>query len=159
LPITISLNYKLSLASILANPFAKFYLRFWYSYQGVDRYQDLEIDMLLNSFLPAIFGFCFFGIAYFGDDSGDDWVSATATLTTLISYVIRYDMYFHVKDLTGDVYFDNISVVHSGQNWARDPYCLDILQGFTRAFYQIPAHWAVITLPEGAQYDSIYRDF
>jgi hypothetical protein len=28
LPITISLNYKLSLASILANPFAKFYLRF-----------------------------------------------------------------------------------------------------------------------------------
>jgi hypothetical protein len=76
----------------------------------------LEVDLFLNSFLASIFGFCFFGTTYFGDESGDDWVSASATLTTLISYVIRYDMYFELKDLTGDVYFDNISVVHSGQN-------------------------------------------
>jgi hypothetical protein len=159
LPITISFNFKLDITSILSNSLAKLYARFWYSYQGVDRYEDLPIDMLLEFHLPALFGSFFLGVAYFGDESGDDWINATATLTTLVSYVIRYDMYFELKDLTGDVFFDNISVVHSGQNWIRDPYCLDILQGFTRAFYQIPAHWAVVTLPEGAQYDSIYRDF
>jgi len=57
------------------------------------------------------------------------------------------------------LYFDNIIVEHTGQNWARDPFCNNVAQTFTRGFYQIPKHWAAVILPEGSWYDSIYRDF
>jgi len=85
-----------------------------------------------------------------------DWKNAETTLTTLLGYVIRYDLYIHLYNLQGDLYVDNIKVEHSGQNWARDPWCKDINQGFTRAFYQIPKHWAGVIVPDGAIYDSIY---
>jgi hypothetical protein len=137
LPITISLNYKSELTESSSPSYAKFYARFWHSYQGVDRYTDLEIPL----------------------DYSSGWKNATATLTTLIGYVIRYDLYFDLHGLQGDLYFDNIVIEHSGQNWARDPFCKDVNQGFTRAFYQIPKHWAAVTLPDGSQYDSIYKDF
>jgi len=137
LPCKISLNYSSNLSSQGAGSFAKFYARFWYSYQGRNLYKDLEIPLDLVS----------------------DWKNAEATLSVLISYVVRVDLYFHLYNLHGDLYCDNIKLEHSGQNWARDPFCKDILQGFTRAFYQIPKHWAAVTLPVGAHYDSIYKDF
>ena len=137
LPVTISLNYHSDLVTDGAAPSAKFYARFWHSYQGADLYEDLEISLDLVA----------------------DWKAATATLTTLSGYVIRYDLYIHLHDLTGDLFIDNVSVLHSGQNWARDPFCSDINQGFTRAFYQIPKHWAGVIVPAGASYESVYQDF
>jgi len=137
LPVKISLNYSSNLVETASGSFAKFYARFWHSYQGADQYTDLEIPLDLVA----------------------DWKNDTAELTESLGYVIRYDLYFHLYNLTGDLYFDNVKVEHSGQNWARDPFCKDILQGFTRAFYQIPKHWAAIILPEGSIYDSVYKDF
>ena len=137
LPVTISLNYKSELATSNGENFAKLYARFWHSYQGADLYEDLEIPL----------------------DYAADWKYAEATLTELLGYVIRYDLYLHLKGLTGDLYIDNIKVEHSAQNWVRDPFCKDINQGFTRAFYQVPKHWAGVIVPDGAWYDSIYKDF
>jgi len=137
LPVKISLNYSSNLVETAAGSFAKFYARFWHSYQGADLYEDLEIPL---DYITA-------------------WKNAEATLTTLSGYVIRYDLYLHLKNLRGDLYFDNVEIEHSSQNWARDPFCKDINQGFTRAFYQIPKHWAGVTVPNGAIYDSIYKDF
>lgn len=137
LPVKISLNYRSELSVAGSPNFAKFYVRFWHSYQGADQYTDLEIPL----------------------DYSVDWKRAEAELTTLIGYVIRYDMYIWLKGLTGDFYFDNVKVEHSGQNWARDPNCKDINQGFTRAFYQIPKHWAGVIAPAGASYESVYKDF
>lgn len=137
LPLTIGLNYRSELSPVSDNYFAKFYARFWHSYQGKDLFTDLVIPL----------------------DISCDWKHAEATITELASYVIRYDLYFWLKGLQGDLYFDNIKVVHSGQNWARDPWCDNIRQTFTRAFYQIPKHWAGVILPEGTYYDSIYKDF
>jgi hypothetical protein len=137
LPVTISLNYKSELVPSNGENFAKFYARFWHSYQGADLYTDLEIPLV----------------------SYANWVNATATLTTLSGYVVGYDLYIHLKGLTGDLFIDNVEVTHSSQNWARDKYCDDINQGFTRAFYQIPKHWAAVTLPVGASYESVYQDF
>lgn len=136
-PVTISLNYKSDLAPANGENFAKFYATFWYSYQGADQYVNLEIPL----------------------DYSAVWKNAFATLTTLPGYVIGYDLYFWLKGLQGDLYFDNVKVEHSGQNWVRDPFCQDVNQGFTRAFYQIPKHWAAVILPPGAIYDSIYKDF
>jgi hypothetical protein len=137
LPFTISLNYSSNLVETAAGSFAKFYIRVWHSYQGADLYEELEIPL----------------------DYVTDWKNGTATLTTLLSYVIRYDIYFHLKNLRGDLYFDNVSVSHSSQNWVRDPFCKDINQGFTRAFYQIPKNWAGVIIPTGAMLDSVYKDF
>ena len=137
LPLILTLNYSSNLSASGANPSAKFYADVWSSYQGVDIHTLLEIPLDLVA----------------------DWKTATATLTNVIGYVVGYTLYFELHDLTGDLYFDNIKAEHSGQNWVRDPFCKDILQGFTRAFYQIPQHWAAITLPAGATYDTIYKDF
>jgi len=137
LPVKISLNYRAELTDLGSGSFAKFYARFWHSYQGADQYTDLEIPLDYNT----------------------DWKHTEATLTELLGYVIRYDLYIHLYNLTGDLFIDNVKVEHSGQNWCRDTYCKDINQGFTRAFYQIPKHWAGVIVPEGAWYESIYKDF
>jgi len=137
LPVKISLNYSSNLIETASGSFAKFFARFWHSYQGADKYTELEIPL----------------------DYFTNWKNAEAELTNLIGYVIRYDLYIHLYNLRGDLYFDNIKAEHSGQNWARDTFCKDINQGFTRAFYQIPKHWAGVVVPNGAIYDSIYKDF
>lgn len=116
---------------------AKIYCRFWHSYQGADRYSELCIDL----------------------DYISDWKNASVTLTELIGYVIRYDIYAHLKGLHGNIYFDNIKVKHNDQNWVRDTNCKDIDQGFTRAFYQVPKHWFATIIQDGTWFGSIYKDF
>ena len=155
----ISLNYRAELVAAGPNPSAKFYARFWHSYQGADQYSDFIIPLDLDTKTGPDNGWkhveatiSLFGVGPFGDTS-------FASESELLGYYIRYDLYFHLKDLTGDFYFDNIEVVHSSQNWARDKYCNDINQGFTKAFYQIPKHWAAVILPTGASFESTYKDF
>lgn len=137
LPLVLSLDYKSNLVSTGAGSFAKFYAEVWYSYQGVNRSEILEISL----------------------DAIADWKSATATLSSLLSFSVGYTLYFHIYKMTGELYIDNVKATHSGQNWVRDTYCEDILQTFTKAFYQIPDHWAPEILPSGAEYDSVYENF
>jgi hypothetical protein len=159
LPLVLSLNYKSNLILNNAKPaiygdklygdvmygdeqgffdaVAKFYADVWYSYQGKNLIKTLEIPFDLVS----------------------DWKNAIATLTTLPSIIIGYTLYIHLYKMTGELYIDNVKATHTGQNWVRDTYCDDIYQTFSRAFYQIPDHWAPVTLPSGAEYDSVYEDF
>jgi hypothetical protein len=137
LPLVISLNYKSNLVSTGAGSFAKFYADVWYSYQGVNRIKTVEISLDLIA----------------------DWKNATATLSSVESIVIGYTLYFHLYKMTGTLYIDNVKATHNGQNWVRDTYCDDIYQTFSKAFYQIPDHWAPVTLPQGAEYDTVYEDF
>ena len=137
LPVTISLNYRAELTEVTPPSFAKLYARFWHSYQGQDIFTDLEIDL----------------------DYITDWKNAEATLTSLIGYVVGYDLYIHLSNLRGTLYIDNVKSEHSGQNWVRDPFCRDINQGFTRAFYQIPKNWAAVISPAGTFFESFYIDW
>jgi len=136
-PVKIGLNYKSELESVGSPNFAKFYIKFWHSYQGADRFSEFSIPL----------------------DYVSDWKYAEIIINSVIGYFVRYDLYFHLKGLHGDLYFDNIKIYHTAQNWARDPFCKNVSQTFTRGFYQIPKHWAPVVLPEGAWYDSIYKDF
>jgi len=136
-PFTLSLNYSSNLVAEGPDPYAKIYAEFWYSYQGANLYYNLEIP------LDLITG----------------WKTANATLSDLTSYCVRYDLHIHLHDLRGDLYFDNVSAYHSAQNWTRDAFCKDIDQSFTRNYYQIPKHWAAQILTEGADFESIYKDF
>lgn len=134
LPLALSINYKSNLTSQGAGSFAKFYANIWHSYQGADLITPVTIDFDLVS----------------------DWKNAVASVSSLLGYVVGYDLFIHLYNLRGDLFFDNIKATHSGQNWVRDPFCKDIEQAFTRAFYQVPKHWVAVTLPEGSDFDSIY---
>ncbi len=137
LPLEIGISYKSELQTTKENPEACLFADVWYSYQGVDHVERLQIDFDLES----------------------NWKRETKSLESTIGHVIGYNLFFLFKNLTGRIYFDNIKASHSGQNWVRDPACRSITDIFPRAFYQVPAHWFVIEKTEGAKYDSVYRDF
>jgi len=137
LPLILSINYSDNLVECGVDPYVVFYAKIWYSYQGQNLYEILQIPL----------------------EWAVSWRTVTQTLSNLTSIVIGYDLYIHLHDLRGDLYFDNIKVTHSGQNWARDPFCKDINQGFTRNFYQIPKHWAAIIASEGVIFETVYKDF
>lgn len=121
----------------VSDAFSKFYADVWYSYQGKNLHSFLEIPLV----------------------PGSDWINALATLSSLETIVVGYTLYFHLYKMVGDLYIDNVKATHSGQNWVRDTYCEDLYQTFSKAFYQIPDHWAPVILPSGAEYDSVYEDF
>ena len=137
LPLKISLNYRAELEEVASPSFAKFYAKVWHSYQGSDIFTFLEIPF----------------------DYVDDWKNAEETLTSLAGYVIGYELYIELSNIRGTLYIDNVKTEHSGQNWARDPFCKDINQGFTRAFYQVSKHWTGVDVPDGAWFESFYIDW
>jgi len=180
LPVELSISYKSDLTEVGSGAFARYYLRLWQSYQGVDIYSDYFIDLDLstdwkreNYSVTALLGRKEFGAIVIGDtffgaqgDIASDVAFGTYKFgagyygeeNTFLGLAIGYDLFIHLYNLQGDFYFDNIEVTHSGQNWARDPFCKDINQGFTLAFYQVPKHWVAEILPDGAEYNSIYID-
>lgn len=137
LPLEISLNYKSNLTAQGAGAFAKFYAHVHYLYQGLDLYTDVVCDLDLVS----------------------DWKNTIATLASVVSKAVGYDLYIHLFNVRGDLYVDNISALHNAINWCRDPFCKDINQGFTSAFYQVPKHWTGLIAPVGTEFESVYKDF
>lgn len=134
LPLALSINYKSNLISTGAGSFCKFYATVRHFYQG----RDIDTDFALN--IPLVGG----------------WATLTDSLSVVLGEVVGYTLFIHLYKVTGTLLFDNPKAEHSGQNWVRDPYCKDISQIFTRAYYQVPKNWAPITLPAGTDYDSIY---
>lgn len=134
LPFQIGLSYKSNLVKTQADGYAKFYAIVRRLYQGNNLDQVLEIDLDLIA----------------------DWKTVTATLSYILGQYTSYNLYFHLYHLTGTLLVDNIKAIHNSANWARDPSCQDIHQDFTRAFYQVPAHWSAITIPDGSFFESVY---
>jgi len=158
LPLKIGLNYKADLTSQGAGAFARLYGEIWSIYQGLDIKTQFYIDLDFDTANFAAFGFAEIGSWEFGNFGVDDWASVEATCDFVHGSAIGYDLFIHLYNLRGNLYIDNVVSDHAAQNWARDPYCLDINQAFTKAFYQIPKHWAVVILPNGAGYDSVYPE-
>ena len=69
-----------------------------------------------------------------------------------------YTAFIELEDVRGTLLFDNIEIIHTGQNWARDPFCNSIQTSFTKAFYQIPRNWAPQEITSGAYYRSVYEN-
>jgi hypothetical protein len=134
LPFQIGLSYKSDLVKTQSDGFAKFYAIVRRLYQGNNLSQVLEINLDLQA----------------------DWKTVTNTLSFILGQYTSYSLYFHLYHLTGTLLVDNIKAVHSSQNWVRDPSCQDIHQDFTRAFYQVPAHWSALIIPDGSFFESVY---
>lgn len=134
LPLELSLSWKTTLTSAGANPRARAFVVVYSHYQGRDMETVLELP---------------FGLS-------DEWQRDSVTLSQVIGRVKGYTVFIEASDVVGEIFFDNLSLVHSGQNWARDPYCYNVASTYTKAFFQIPKHWVTINVPEGAFYDSFY---
>lgn len=134
LPLKITISYKSDLVSTGGGSFARLYASIRHLYQG----QNLNHDEIIEIPLSAA------------------WAKQDTTISSLLGTVASYSLYLHLYKVTGTLLIDNVKAEHSGSNWVRDTYCKKIEQDFTRGFYQVPKHWAPITLPVGTDYESIY---
>lgn len=134
LPIDVAISYKSSLTALGADSFAKFYALVYSHYQGRIIETPCEVNFSLSS----------------------GWTRDSASLDAVIGRVRGYTAFVEIFNCTGDLWIDNIEINHSAQNWCRDPYCNDIDQGFTKAFFQVPKHWNAVDIPDGAFFGSVY---
>jgi len=136
IPFQIGISYRCDLTPTGATQYIKYYAIVQSSYQGVDRENVIEINLINDG----------------------AWHIATATLSATLGYIIGYTLYMHIFGYTGDVYFDQVKAIHGAVNYARDKNCYDINVTFTHQYYQIPKNWVAIEMPVGALYDSDYVD-
>ena len=136
LPFKITINYKSNLVSTGEGSFARFYASIRHLYQGENLNHDLIINIPFQS----------------------QWWKDEAEITELLGFPISYNLYIHLYKVRGTLLIDLVKAEHSGSNWVRDTYCKKIEQDFTRGFYQVPKHWAPITMPAGSDYESIYHE-
>lgn len=134
LPLKLTISYKSNLVSTGGGSFARFYASIRHLYQGQNLNHDEIIEIPLQT----------------------NWAKQDTTISALAGIVASYNLYIHLYKVTGELWIDLVKAEHSGSNWVRDPYCKKIEQDFTRGFYQVPKHWAPITLPTGSDYESIY---
>jgi len=136
LPFSLSINYRAVLESDGPSPVARFYAEVYSLYQGRTIVNIVEIPFTLDQ----------------------EWVTATSSLSVVKGQAIGYNLFIEFSDVSGELFFDHVEANHSAQNWARDPFCTNIRSQFTKAFFQIPRHWAPVLMPEGADYNSVYYD-
>jgi len=134
LPLSLAINYKSDLISTGAGSFAHFFASVRHLYQGQNLNHDLEINIPLSS----------------------AWATQNVVLSDVTGLAVSYNLYIHLYKVTGTLLIDNVKAEHSGSNWARDTFCQNINQDFTRGFNQILKHWSPVTLPTGASYLSVY---
>jgi len=136
MPVGIAISYKSDLASAGTDPRARFYVIIYSSYQGRD----------IETFLEIPFNFV------------QDWERLTASISGTIGLFRGYTAFIELQDVRGTLLFDNIDIIHTTQNWARDPYCNSIQTSFTKAFYQIPKNWSAENISDGSFYRSVYHE-
>jgi hypothetical protein len=134
LPLTLTINYKSNLTAVEGGYSARYYAIVYSLYQGQTFENICEIQFDLIS----------------------DWKTATVTMTKGLGQIRGYALFMEFDGVRGDVWFDNVKAIHSGQNWCRDTYCNNIKQSFTKQFFQVPAHWVALDLPSGSYYNSEY---
>lgn len=135
-PFQLYISYKSILTNTSANYKARIYIEFLSNYQGRDIYTQKEINF----------------------DLATDWKNANIIVNDIFGVLRGYTLYIDFLNVTGVFYFDNVKLYHSGKQWVRDPYCNDIHQDFTKAFYQVSKHWVGEVVPDGANFESVYLD-
>lgn len=134
LPLAITVSWSTELTAAGANPSARFFCVLYSSYQGRTLQTEVEIP---------------FGLT-------DSWSRSTATIYDVPGLLRGYSAFVEVIDARGTLYFDAPILLHTGENWARDPRCDNIGQGFTKAFYQVARSWIAEDPVEGTDYGSWY---
>lgn len=135
LPLSIGISFKTDLTAVNSDWRARFFCVIYSSYQGLTIETPVEIP---------------FGLS-------DDWNRQTASISGVLGPVRGYSAFIELYNVRGNLYFDNVDISHSGENWARDPFCNNISLAFTRAFFQVAKHWIATNPNEGADFGSVYN--
>lgn len=136
LPLILTISYKSELTAIDGDARARFYCVVYSSYQG----RTIETEISLN-----------FSLSH-------GWDRISTTLSSVIGPIRGYSAFIEVYNATGNLYFDNVSIEHGSQNWARDADCNNISQSFTKAFFQVAKHWVAVNPSDGSDFGSVYFD-
>lgn len=134
LPLALQIRYKSDLSATGPTQSARFYAQVWTSYQGQDIYTDVDVTLSPST----------------------DWTLGTANLAGARGILVGYTLFLEIIGYTGELLFDNISAVHGGTNWARDPRCDDVNKEFKKAFAVVPPFWIPVSLPSGASFVSAF---
>lgn len=134
LPLLLAIRYKSNLTPTGPTQRARYYADVWTSYQARDIHSEYSVHF----------------------DASSDWQLDSVSVSTLPGIILGYTLYLEIVGYTGTLLFDNISAVHGGTNWARDPRCDDVEKVFTKAFAAIPPFWVPVSLPAGASFVSDY---
>lgn len=119
LPLKIGLSYLVEGEPDGPAPEAVFYVKIFSHYQGRDIETIERIDLAPSA----------------------NWGRIEKTVTSVLGEARSYELSFYLKDVKGNLYFDNILAEHAGQNWARDWQCDNIEQQFTRVWQQVAKNW------------------
>lgn len=134
LPLEIAISWHTDLTALGGDARARFFVVIYSSYQGQTLETILEIP---------------FGMS-------DDWQRASASISSVKGLIRGYSAFIEVFNARGNLYFDDVSISHNTQNWARDAQCLNISQAFTKAFFQVAKHWFATNISDGADFGSFY---
>lgn len=136
LPFQIGLNYKVVIDELGSDPKAQFFAKVISHYQGRDIENIILIDLQF----------------------GENWQYATESLNACIGVVRSYELFFYLKNIKGNIFFDNIQAVHNAQNWCRDWQCDNIEQNYTKSWQQIAKAWEIVIDSPNAYHASGYLD-
>lgn len=122
-PASFEINFKTSLESVGENPHAR--LRFIWTryYMG----QNIESTEIID--LPLVSGW----------DRRKKWITEHKGIRG------RWRIELELKDVKGDIWFDNLWAFYSGEIKINDAYCLDVVRW-----------WKGVTLREGVTFETIY---
>jgi hypothetical protein len=134
LPLQIGLSYKSNLSVVGENPVAMFYAEIWHAFQGENLFEMLPIRIDLVS----------------------DWKTVNQTLSSVQGTIVSYNLNFTFNDVQGDLFFDNVKAIHSGQNWAIDSACNNINNDISDKFSKTVKNWQEVSIESGSSYQSIY---
>lgn len=150
-------NTKSQYEPVLITEFVTFPFEFWISYASnltakssdyiaragilyMSNYQGRDIEKL----------------EYINFDLKSDWQIASINVSEIFGQFRYYKIFIELKNVYGTLVFDNVKLLHSGKNWARDSKCEDIHQDFTKKFYQVSKHWIASFISDGAVFESDY---
>ena len=134
LPLGLEIRYKSDLTPVGDTQVARFYARVRSSYQGVDRFTDITINI----------------------SPSEDWTFEEASSGAVLGHIISYTLFIEISGYRGEVLIDNLRVLHSGFNWARDPRCDEVQKIFMKAFAIVQPFWERVDVPSGSSFVSVY---
>jgi hypothetical protein len=126
LPLSFTISYSSDLSAVGSFQEFRIFARIWHSYQGEDLYTDLDLQV----------------------SSSSDWVRVSSSISKIKGILISYSLIIHIEGYTGEVFFDNIKIVHSGTNWARDKICKEINKNFIKGFAVVLPNWRAAAIGE-----------
>ena len=122
-PATFGLSFKTDLAASGPQPSARFKFTWTRYYVG----ENIESTEVIE--LPLVSG----------------WTNEIKSITQYKGIRGRWRVELELVDVTGDIWFDNVEVLYSGEVKINDPFCDDVVKW-----------WKGESLPEGVTFETIY---